>query len=156
MQLSRLIEKGDCDRRGDRWLSFYEDFLSVYDPDERRQAGVYHTPVPVVEAMTAITGKLLIDRLGKRLGFADPNVVTLDPATGTGTFPLAVIDHAAKRNAVRVLDHQPPMQVPQRRTVLTVVKMSQRIEVEFELAIDGLAAALRTEHLHRLGVRHLA
>ena len=83
-----------ADRRGDPWLYFYEDFLEVYDPDERRQAGVYYTPVPVVGAMTAITEHLLVNRFGKRLAFADPGVVTLDPATGTGTFPLAVIDRA--------------------------------------------------------------
>lgn len=40
-----------ADRRGDRWLSFYEDFLEVYDPEERRQAGVYFTPIDIVAAM---------------------------------------------------------------------------------------------------------
>lgn len=85
-----------ADRRGDPWLYFYEDFLSVYDAEARRQAGVYYTPLPVVEAMTAMTEHLLVHRFGKRLGFGDPSVVTLDPATGTGTFPLAVIDHAMK------------------------------------------------------------
>lgn len=83
-----------ADRRGDPWLYFFEDFLEVYDPEERRQAGVYYTPVPVVDAMAAITEHLLVNRFGKRLGYADPGVVTLDPATGTGTFPLAVIDRA--------------------------------------------------------------
>jgi len=37
---------------------------------------------------------LLKSRLGKALGFADPDVITLDPAVGTGTYLLAVIDHA--------------------------------------------------------------
>jgi hypothetical protein len=36
----------------------------------------------------------LIDRMGRRLGFGEPDVVTLDPATGTGTFPLGVVDAA--------------------------------------------------------------
>lgn len=85
------------DKRGDAWLGFYEDFLEVYDPDERREAGVYYTPVAAVSAMTAMTGHLLINRLGKRMGFGDSSVVTLDPATGTGTFPLAAIDHAVNR-----------------------------------------------------------
>lgn len=86
-----------ADRRGDPWLYFYEDFLSVYDADARRQAGVYYTPVDVVSAMTAMAENLLVNRFGKRLGFADSNVVTLDPATGTGTFPLSVIDRAIAR-----------------------------------------------------------
>lgn len=85
------------DKRGDPWLRFYEDFLAVYDPEERRQAGVYYTPIDAVAAMTAMTEHTLVHRFGKRLGFGDPSVVTLDPATGTGTYPLAVIDRAARR-----------------------------------------------------------
>ena len=85
------------DRRGDAWLRFYEDFLSVYDPQERREAGVYYTPVDAVAAMTAMTGHLLVERFNKRMGFGDASVVTLDPATGTGTFPLAAIDRAISR-----------------------------------------------------------
>jgi hypothetical protein len=90
-----------ADRRGDPWLYFYEDFLAIYDPDERRQAGVYFTPVDIVGAMTAMTGHLLVDRLDRSLGFADSSVVTLDPAAGTGTFPLAVIDKAVDRAVAR-------------------------------------------------------
>ena len=85
-----------ADRRGDPWLYFYEDFLSVYDPEERRQAGVYYTPIDVVQAMVRIVEHLLVDRFGIRMGFADNSVVTLDPATGTGTFPLAVIESATE------------------------------------------------------------
>lgn len=86
-----------ADRRGEPWLYFYEDFLGVYDSEERRQAGVYYTPIDVVQAMVSIVDHLLVSRFGKRLGFADPSVITLDPATGTGTFPLAVVDRAVKR-----------------------------------------------------------
>jgi len=89
-----------ADRRGEPWLYFYEDFLSVYDPEERKQAGVYYTPTAIVQAMVRIVDHLLVERFEIRLGFADKSVVTLDPATGTGTFPLAVIDRAAERAAV--------------------------------------------------------
>jgi hypothetical protein len=85
------------DRRGDPWLRFYEDFLAVYDPDERRQTGVYYTPIDAVAAMTAMTDHVLVHRFGKRLGFGDASVVTLDPAAGTGTYPLAAIDRAVTR-----------------------------------------------------------
>ena len=85
------------DRRGEPWLYFYEDFLGVYDPAERKQAGVYYTPTSVVKAMVAVVDHLLVERFGLRAGFADPSVVTLDPAVGTGTFPLAVLDRAAER-----------------------------------------------------------
>ena len=42
-----------------------------------------------------LAGELLRTRFGKHLGYADDDVVVLDPAVGTGTYPLAVLDHAA-------------------------------------------------------------
>ena len=81
----------------DPWLYFYEDFLAVYDPKLRKDAGVYYTPVEVVRAQVRLIDDLLVHRLGKPLGFADPGVVTLDPAVGTGTYLLGVIEHALGR-----------------------------------------------------------
>ncbi len=81
----------------DPWLYFYEDFLTVYDPTLRKNAGAYYTPVEVVRAQVRLVDNLLVERLGKPLGFADPGVVTLDPAIGTGTYLLGVIDHALGR-----------------------------------------------------------
>ena len=81
----------------DPWLHFYEDFLAAYDPKLRKDAGVYYTPVEVVRAQVRLVDELLVSRLGKPLGFAAPDVVTLDPATGTGTYLLGVIEHALAR-----------------------------------------------------------
>lgn len=78
----------------DPWLYFYEDFLAIYDPKLRKDAGAYYTPVQVVRAQVRLIDDLLTNRLGKPLGFADRDVVTLDPAVGTGTYLLGVIDHA--------------------------------------------------------------
>lgn len=80
--------------REEPWLHFYEDFLAVYDPKLRKDAGAYYTPVEVVRAQVRLIDELLTNRLGKRLGFADRHVVTLDPAVGTGTYLLGVIRHA--------------------------------------------------------------
>jgi hypothetical protein len=87
------------DHRGEPWLYFYEDFLAEYDPEERRQAGVYYTPLQAVYAMVSICSSILVDLIGLRLGFSSPGVVILDPAAGTGTFPLAVVDYATKQVA---------------------------------------------------------
>ena len=76
----------------DPWLYFYEDFLAAYDPKLRKNRGVYYTPVPVVKAQVRFASELLRDRFVKRDGFADSSVVVLDPACGTGAYPLAVID----------------------------------------------------------------
>ena len=81
----------------DPWLYFYEDFLAEYDPKLRRDAGAYYTPVEVVRAQVRLIDDLLVRHLKKPLGFADPGVVTLDPAVGTGTYLLGVIEHALGR-----------------------------------------------------------
>ncbi len=81
----------------DPWLYFYEDFLAAYDPKLRKDAGAYYTPVEVVRAQVRLVDDLLVHRLNRRLGFAEPDVVTLDPAAGTGTYLLGVVEHALGR-----------------------------------------------------------
>ena len=81
----------------DPWLYFYEDFLAAYDPKLRKDAGVYYTPVEVVRTQVRLVDDLLVNRLGKSLGFADSGVITLDPAVGTGTYLLGVIEHTLAR-----------------------------------------------------------
>ncbi|MGH9800520.1 MAG: N-6 DNA methylase, partial [Blastocatellia bacterium] len=81
----------------DPWLYFYEDFLAAYDPKLRKDVGAYYTPVEVVRCQVRLIDDLLVNRLNKPLGFADPDVVTLDPAAGTGTYLLGVIEHALNR-----------------------------------------------------------
>jgi hypothetical protein len=83
----------------DPWLYFYEDFLAAYDPKLRKAVGAYYTPVEVVHAQVRLVDDLLVNRLGMALGFADPSVVTLDPAVGTGTYLLGIIDHVRARIA---------------------------------------------------------
>ena len=83
----------------DPWLYFYEHFLAAYDSKLRKDRGVYYTPVEVVRTQVRLAGELLRTRFNKTLGFAADDVVVLDPAVGTGTYPLAVLDHAA--DAVR-------------------------------------------------------
>ena len=76
----------------DPWLYFYEHFLAAYDRELRKSRGVYYTPVPIVRAQVRFARGLLRDRFVKRDGFADSTVVVLDPACGTGAYPLAVIE----------------------------------------------------------------
>ncbi|HXV58993.1 MAG TPA: type ISP restriction/modification enzyme [Gaiellaceae bacterium] len=75
----------------DLWLYFYEDFLSAYDPQLRKQRGVYYTPAAVVQAQVTLVAELLREQFGKPLGFADDEVTVLDPAVGTGTYLLAAL-----------------------------------------------------------------
>ena len=78
----------------DPWLYFYETFLAEYDPQLRKNAGVYYTPVEVVRCQVRLADDLLRTRLNKPKGFAENGVQTLDPAVGTGTYLIGAITHA--------------------------------------------------------------
>ena len=96
--LERAIQGVDSAKLGqseDPWLYFYEQFLGAYDPKLRKDRGVYYTPVEVVRSQVTLAAELLRTRFGKPLAFAADDVVVLDPAAGTGTYPLAVLDHAS-------------------------------------------------------------
>ena len=85
----------------DLWLYFYEDFLEAYDPKLRKDYGVYYTPRQVVELQVRLASELLENRFGKKLGFADDGVVFLDPAVGTGTYPVAAVKHGLEKVKAR-------------------------------------------------------
>ncbi len=74
--------------REDIVIRFYEDFLAAYKPKMRERRGVYYTPEPVVSYMVRSVDILIKEKFDKPLGLADPEVMILDPACGTGTFLL--------------------------------------------------------------------
>ena len=129
----------------DPWLYFYEDFLGAYDPKLRKDAGVYYTPRQVVQMQVRLIDDLLTNRFGLGLGFAETDVVTLDPAVGTGTYLLGVIDHAMRR----VEKEEGPGAVPGRALAL-----AERIH-GFEIMVGPYAVAeLRVaQALERHGAR---
>ena len=65
---------------------FYEPFLQAFDPDLRKQLGVWYTPAEVVRYMVARVDKALKDDLGISDGLAGENVYILDPCCGTGAY----------------------------------------------------------------------
>lgn len=71
---------------------FYEPFLQAYDPQLRRELGVWYTPPEVVRYMVDRVDRALRVQLGLRLGLADPKVHVLDPCTGTGSYLTAVLE----------------------------------------------------------------
>lgn len=78
-------------------IRFYEDFLAAYKPQMRERRGVYYTPEPVVSYMVRSVDELLKDKFNKPLGIADPEVMILDPACGTGTYLLWIFQLIYKR-----------------------------------------------------------
>ena len=65
---------------------FYEPFLEAFDPDLRKQLGVWYTPPEVVRYMVARVDRALKDDLGIEDGLAAENVYVLDPCCGTGAY----------------------------------------------------------------------
>ena len=74
---------------------FYEPFLEAFDPDLRKQLGVWYTPVEVVRYMVARVDKALKDDLGIADGLAAENVYVLDPCCGTGAYLAEVLRRIA-------------------------------------------------------------
>ena len=81
---------------GDPWLYFYEEFLAAYDKDLRKQRGVYYTPIEIIQAQVGLVNQLLAQHFQAPYGMVDPKVVTLDPATGTGTYLLTALQESLK------------------------------------------------------------
>ena len=84
--------RGSKNAKDTSWLHFYEHFLTKYDSELRKQSGSYYTPRQIVDWMTRFTHKILASSLKAGGGFANNNVTVVDPAVGTGTFLLSVLD----------------------------------------------------------------
>lgn len=107
---------GDRNPQEDPVIHFYELFLKEYDAKKRMSRGVFYTPRPVVSYIVRSVDELLRTEFGLADGLADTTtwgemakrykdlripegvspgqdfVQILDPATGTGTFLVEVID----------------------------------------------------------------
>ena len=116
-----LMDFGNKNPLEDPVIYFYESFLEEYDKELKRKRGVYYTPVPVVRNIVRTIDDCLVDELNVEDGLAstwtwaqyaertnstkaqeairnDPPlgekhfVSVLDPACGTGTFIVEVIE----------------------------------------------------------------
>ena len=107
---------GDRNPREDPVIHFYEHFLAAYDKEQKVRRGVFYTPRPVVSYIVRSVDELLRTEFGLPDGLADTTtwgemaarhqelkipdgtppeqafVQIIDPATGTGTFLVEVID----------------------------------------------------------------
>ncbi|MBF0372011.1 MAG: N-6 DNA methylase [Alphaproteobacteria bacterium] len=71
--------------------AIYENFYKVYNPLAADRLGVVYTPNEIVRFMVASADWLCERHFGKCL--IDKNVEILDPATGTGTFIVELLEH---------------------------------------------------------------
>ncbi len=71
---------------------FYEPFLEAYDPQLRKDLGVWYTPPEVVKYQVARVDRVLRDELNLPGGLAHKDVVVLlDPCCGTGAYLVEVL-----------------------------------------------------------------
>ena len=80
---------------GDAVPYFYEPFLAAFDPELRKQLGVWYTPAEVVRYMVARVDRALRDDLGIAGGLAADHVYVLDPCCGTGAYLVEVLRRIA-------------------------------------------------------------
>lgn len=76
---------------------FYEPFLEAFDPDLRKQLGVWYTPTEIVQYQVARVDAALREELNIPDGLADKRVYVLDPCCGTGTYLVEVLKTIASR-----------------------------------------------------------
>jgi predicted helicase len=71
--------------------ALYEDFYKAYNRKAADRLGVVYTPGEIVRFMIRSADWLCEKHFGKNL--VDPGVEILDPATGTGTFIVELLEH---------------------------------------------------------------
>ncbi len=111
-----LRDFGDRKPEEDPVIFFYEDFLKAYDPEKKIKRGIFYTPRPVVSYIVRSVHELLQKEFSLEDGLAatatwsemaernlyikvpegvspdESFVQIIDPAVGTGTFLVEVID----------------------------------------------------------------
>ncbi|WP_314082308.1 type ISP restriction/modification enzyme [Capnocytophaga gingivalis] len=121
--VAQMLASYGKDATKDPIVHFYEDFLEAFDPQVRKDLGVWYTPLPVVNFMVRTLDTLLKEQFQLPQGIADTSkikvqtqqdnkiagfdieekeyhrVQILDPATGTGTFLAQIIEYIAQQFA---------------------------------------------------------
>src|SRR5260221_449013 len=80
---------------------FYEPFLQAFDPELRKQLGVWFTPPDIVQYMVARVDTVLREELNLPDGLADKNVYVLDPCCGTGSYLVELLNKIHETLKVR-------------------------------------------------------
>ena len=76
---------------GEAVQHFYEPFLEAFDPELRKEMGVWYTPRVIVRYMVERVDTVLRTELDITDGLADKNVYVLDPCCGTGAYVVEVL-----------------------------------------------------------------
>ncbi|GHU19042.1 hypothetical protein FACS189472_08270 [Alphaproteobacteria bacterium] len=76
----------------DHVFDFFEIFLAQYDAEKRKSSGVWCTPKPIVDFIIRAVDQILQKEFGMPEGLGDENVHVIDPAAGTCTFFVRILE----------------------------------------------------------------
>ncbi|MGA3134818.1 MAG: type ISP restriction/modification enzyme [Terracidiphilus sp.] len=147
----------DTFREDDAVAYFYEPFLEAFDPQLRKDLGVWYTPKEIVNYMVERVDHLLRTQLNQPLGLASPAVRILDPCCGTGAYLTAVLHRIHRTLLENAGDDSALVPNSLRTAALTRVFGFEIMPAPFVISHLQIAALLEREHApltdqHRAGV----
>lgn len=125
-------------------IYFYENFLDLYEKEQKKRNGVYYTPLPAVDFMVRAVSFFLKNKYNCENGFFDQSVSILDPAAGTGTFIRRIIleifdEYNKRRNSISWSDYV-------RESLLLRVFAFEFMMAPYAVAHMKLAMVLKDTH----------
>ena len=147
----------DTFREDEAVAYFYEPFLEAFDPQLRKDLGVWYTPKPIVEYMVERVDQLLRTQLNQPLGLASPAVRILDPCCGTGAYLTAVLHRIHRTLLEQAGDDTALVPDSLRTAALTRVFGFEIMPAPFVISHLQIASLLETARApltdqHRAGV----
>jgi hypothetical protein len=147
----------DTFREDEAVAYFYEPFLEAFDPQLRKDLGVWYTPKPIVEYMVERVDHLLRTQLNQPLGLASTAVRILDPCCGTGAYLTAVLNRIHRTLLEEAGDDTALVPSSLRTAALTRVFGFEIMPAPFVIAHLQIASLLETARApltdqHRAGV----
>jgi hypothetical protein len=136
---------------------FYEPFLEAFDPQLRKELGVWYTPKEIVQYMVERVDHLLRTELNQPLGLASAAVRILDPCCGTGAYLTAVLDRIHRTLLEAAGDDTDLVPDKLRAVALTRVFGFEIMPAPFVIAHLQIASLLETvgaplADAHRAGI----
>jgi predicted helicase len=134
---ARAAETADRRAKQDFLKRLYEDFYKVYNPGAADRLGVVYTPGQIVRFMIRGAEWLTEKHFGKLL--SDEGVEILDPATGTGTFVVELLEHMQGAGRERLRAKYKKELHANEVAILPYYVANLNIEATFAVLDDGYA-----------------
>ncbi len=135
---------------------FYEPFLKAFDPQLRKDLGIWYTPPEIVQYMVARVDTVLRQELEIADGLADPRVYVLDPCCGTGAYLVEVLKriHATLKDREDALTAQDLKAAARERVFGFEILPAPFVVAHLQLGLllQNLGAPLSEDRAERVGV----